>query len=57
MSVSLYRDLRKVRRSMYRGARVLGDVDAVLSGSPKRVVKRYGNKAIGRKVVRRMWLR
>ncbi|MDQ4130086.1 MAG: hypothetical protein M3133_03705 [Actinomycetota bacterium] len=46
-----------VRRSLYRLASLLGDVQAVTSGNPKRVVKRLVNKTVGRKVVRRLWWR
>lgn len=49
--------LGKPRRSLYRVARILGDVDAVASGKPKRMGKRLANKVIGRKVVRRLWWR
>lgn len=49
--------LRKVRRLAYRLASLLGDVQAVSSGKPKRVVKRLVNKLVGRKVVRRLWWR
>lgn len=49
--------INQLRRALYRGARVLGDVQAVKSGSPKRIAKRGANKLIGRKVVRKMWLR
>lgn len=46
-----------VRRTLYRLASLLGDVQAVTSGNPKRVGKRLVNKMIGRKVVRRLWWR
>jgi len=49
--------LGKLRRSLYRGARVLGDVNALASGRPTRIVKRAANKVIGRKVVRRLFFR
>lgn len=48
------RFLRKTRRGLYKGGRVLGDIDALLSG---RIASRMANKLIGRKVGRRMWLR
>ncbi len=49
--------LRKVRRFAYRLGALLGDVQAVTSGNPKRLVKRAANKVIGRKIVRRLWWR
>lgn len=45
------------RSNLYRAARLMGDVQAVASGSPKRIAKRAANKGIGRTVVRRMWLK
>jgi hypothetical protein len=47
----------KLRRSLYRAARLTGDVQALASGDPHKVVRRAGNKLLGRTVVRRMWLR
>lgn len=38
---------RNLRSSMYRGARLLGDYEAVRRG-PKAIVKRVGRKALGR---------
>jgi len=49
--------LRKVRGSLYRGARILGDVNALISGNPRKIVKRVANKLIGRKLVSRLWFR
>ncbi len=49
--------LRKIRRFAYRLASLLGDVQAVTSGNPKRVGKRLVNKLVGRKVARRLWWR
>jgi hypothetical protein len=49
--------INSTRRSLYRVARILGDVQAAKSGSPKKVAKRAANKVIGRKVVRRVWFR
>src|ERR1019366_5401632 len=40
--------LRKLRRSLYRDARILGDVEAVASGSPGKV----GKRIVRRKVYR-----
>ncbi len=47
----------KLRRSLYRWARLLGDLQAITSGNPKRIGKRVVNKLVGRKVVRRLWWR
>jgi hypothetical protein len=42
----------KLRSTLYKAARLLGDGKAVARG---RVPQRIVNKAIGRKIVRRMW--
>lgn len=49
--------LRSTRRSCYALARVLGDLSALLSGSPKRLLKRGANKLLGRHIARRLWRR
>ena len=49
--------LSKLRRGLYRGARVLGDVSALASGRPGRIARRAVNKLIGRKVARRLFFR
>ena len=49
--------LRGLRRSLYKGARSLGDLDALLSLNPERIVKRGANKLLGRKVARRFFFR
>lgn len=46
----------RTRRKLYRWARILGDVEALASGNPKRIAKRAINKGIGRKLIRRLWL-
>jgi hypothetical protein len=48
---------RNMRRGSYTLARFLGDVNAVSSGKPSRIVKREANRWIGRNIVSRMWLR
>lgn len=45
-----------MRSFLYLLARLLGDIQAIFSGNPKRIARRFGNKVIGQKVVRRLWL-
>lgn len=49
--------MSSLRSALYRWARILGDVQAVTSGDPKRIAKRYANKVIGRNVVRKIWFK
>ena len=37
-----------LRSSLYRSARLLGDVQAAASGNPKRITRRAKNKVLGR---------
>lgn len=48
--------INKTRGFLYSLARVLGDINAIQHG-PKAIAKRIVNRAIGRKVVRKMWWR
>ena len=47
----------KLRGKLYKAARVLGDIEAVSSGKPKRMIKRGVNKLLGRNVVGKFWRR
>jgi hypothetical protein len=38
----------KLRSSLYRSARLLGDAEALASGNPKRITRRAKNKLVGR---------
>ncbi|MDR7415985.1 MAG: hypothetical protein QN193_03520 [Armatimonadota bacterium] len=49
--------MRGFVRWLYRLARVARDVEVISSGDPRRTLRRAVNKAIGRTLVRRMWLR
>jgi hypothetical protein len=40
--------ITQVRRLLYAWARILGDVNALSSGSPKRVARRGKNRVTGR---------
>jgi hypothetical protein len=40
--------LMSLRSNLYRSARILGDMQAVASGNPKRIERRAKNKLIGR---------
>ena len=42
------KSLRQTRRNLYRAARWLGDLNALLSSSPRKIARRLLNKAIGR---------
>jgi hypothetical protein len=37
----------RLRRSLYRSARILGDGEALGSGNPKRITRRAKNKLLG----------
>ncbi len=43
--------------SLYKIARIANDVSTLASGSPRRIGKRVVNKAIGRFVVKLLYLR
>jgi hypothetical protein len=40
--------MSRLRRSLYRSARTLGDAEALASGDPKRITRRAKNKLLGR---------
>lgn len=41
--------INKTRRKLYRTASILGDINALASGNPKKIAKRFGRKFLGRK--------
>jgi hypothetical protein len=42
---------------LYRLARLANDISKLASGDPKKIVKRGGNKVLGRKLHRRFWFK
>lgn len=44
--------MSKLRRNLYRSARILGDAQAVLSGDPAKVERRAKNHVLGRTMAR-----
>lgn len=49
--------ISRLRSFLYHSARVLGDLQAVMSMDPKRIAKRLGNKYLGRHIARRLWIK
>jgi hypothetical protein len=52
--------INKLRQRLYNTARILGDVNAVVSlfeGRPDKLLRRLTNKVVGRKLLRRGILR
>lgn len=50
--------ISKIRSFLYRLARLLGDLSAIMSGNPKKVGRRIYNRAVGRamsRVTRRLF--
>ena len=43
--------------SLFKIARIANDVRVLSSGNPRRIARHYANKAVGRNIVRRMYLR
>ena len=43
--------------SLYKIARIANDVSTLASGNPKRIARRLINKAIGRKIASKLYLR
>lgn len=43
--------------SLYRWARLVRDLEVLLSGNPNKIAKRLVNKVIGRRVVSKMWIK
>lgn len=40
--------ISKIRGEMYKTAKILGDVQAVSSGDPKKIAKRLGRRVAGK---------
>jgi hypothetical protein len=40
--------MSRLRRTLYRDARLLGDAEALASGDPKQIERRAKNKLLGR---------
>ncbi len=55
--MSFLRTLRRARRASYRAGSILGDITAIASRKPSKVLKRAANKILGRKLIRRAWWR
>jgi hypothetical protein len=49
--------MRGFVRWLYRLARLARDLEVAASGSPRRIFRGAVNKAIGRTLVRRLWVR
>lgn len=51
-------NIHKIRSILYLVARILGDVQAVKSGSPSKMAKRVGRRIVGKaagKMIRRLF--
>ena len=48
---------REYRRLAYRFGAFLGDLSAILSGKPGKVIKRAANKFIGKNIVSKLWIK
>ncbi len=47
--------MKKLVSFLYNLARRLNDIQKVSTGDPKKIIRRLKNKAIGRKLIRRIW--
>jgi hypothetical protein len=47
--------MKKLVSFLYKLARTANDISKVSSGDPKKLTRRIKNKAIGRKIIRRIW--
>ncbi len=43
--------------NFYKLARIIRDIEVLLSGNPKKIMNRIINKILGRMLYRRMWMR
>jgi len=47
--------MNKIVSVLYRLARSANDFKAVISGDPKKIIRRAKNKFIGRKIIKKIW--
>jgi hypothetical protein len=48
---------KKMRKQSYKLGRTLGDIKAISSGKPEKILKRILNKLIGRFIVSKLWFK
>jgi hypothetical protein len=46
-----------MRNQTYKAARIMGDIKAISSGKPEKILKRILNKLIGRFIVNKIWIK
>jgi len=47
--------MKKLVSFLYKLARAANDISKVSTGDPKKITRRIKNKAIGRKLIRKIW--
>jgi len=47
--------MAKLVSGLYRLARVANDLNKLVSGDPKKIIRRIKNKWIGKRLVRKIW--